>query len=132
MKKSPTRHGLLQPQGGPRKRRHAVHHNVLYTTGVEAAAEGRDLRWLIDVIACGVSPSNLRLLTYACPAAAVLNVWTLAIRDDGATTLTARADAEGEPFLTRRIPWLESPTGVVDIWAEFDGEHWTLCLPHEY
>jgi hypothetical protein len=61
-----------------------------------------------------------------------MQFWRLSLDGHGGALLSMRADS-GEPeLITQVIPFTDFPLERVDIWAGFDGEHWTLYLPSEH
>ena len=61
-----------------------------------------------------------------------MQFWRLDDRDDRSAVLSTRADSGEDPFILQSIEHTGFPLDYVDIWATYDGEHWTLYLPSEH
>ncbi|XOV74846.1 MAG: DUF6876 family protein [Phycisphaerales bacterium] len=46
--------------------------------------------------------------------------------------MLCRADSDEQPAIRQDIAFTDFPLEYVDVWAGFDGEHWTLYLPSEH
>ena len=104
---------------------------MIYTPGIAYLAEHAGAYWLIDAIASyfGSSKMNRAL---AKDERLTLHFWRLDVADDSSATLFARADSGEKPFITQEIPYTDFPLSYADVWAAFDGTHWTLYLPSEH
>jgi hypothetical protein len=60
-----------------------------------------------------------------------MQFWRLTVTDESAV-LVAEADSGEEPFIRQEIEFTDFPLEKIDIWAAFDGLHWTLYLPSEH
>ena len=58
--------------------------------------------------------------------------WRLKVDCNDSAILSAEADAGEKPFIVQKIPFTDFPLEKVEIWAEFDGQRWTLLLPSEH
>lgn len=127
-----THSDLSQFTGDLERFRHQLVRSVIYTPGVRFLAERGGAYWLIDEIALAIASDKLRKAGQSDPRVLDLHFWRLEVHNDCSATLTARADSDVAPFVTRRIPWTDFPLDHVDVWAGFDGQHWTLYLPSEH
>jgi hypothetical protein len=123
---------LRQFTGDLERWRHSLNRRVIYTPGVRFVAEQGGAYWLIDEIAIALGSPQFRKAASRDSRVGSLHFWKLTVGDDRSATLTARADDGVKPFITREIPFTDFPLDHVDIWAGFDGEHWTLYLPSEH
>lgn len=123
---------LRQFTGDLDRYRHSINRRVIYTPGVRYVAEQGGAYWLIDEIALLLGSLKMRKATSRDPRVGNLHFWKLTVSDDRSAVLAARADDGVTPFITRNIPFTDFPLDHVDIWAGFDGEHWTLYLPSEH
>ena len=104
---------------------------MIYTPGIKHVAEQAGAYWLIDELAFAISGNPVQHAGRADPRILELHFWRLDTKD-GSAILTARADSDVEPFYCKDIPYTDFPLDWIDIWAAFDGEHWTLYLPSEH
>lgn len=111
---------------------HTLNRRVIYTPGVRHMAEAGGAYWLIDAIASYIGSSELRAAAAEDERLAELHFWRLTVTEDDGATLTCRADADVPPAIVQAIPFTDFPLPVIDIWAAFDGRHWTLYLPSEH
>jgi hypothetical protein len=114
------------------RNRHSLNRRVIYTPGVRFVAEQGGAYWLIDEIALALGSPQFRKAAARDSRVGSLHFWKLTVGDDRSATLAARADDGVEPFITREIPFTDFPLDHIDIWAGFDGVHWTLYLPSEH
>ena len=105
--------------------------DVIYTAGVRHVAERAAAYWLIDAIAIAIKSRPMRAAERADSRLADMQFWTLATQGDKAT-LTCLADAGEEPAYTQAVRFTDFPLPMIDIWAAWDGRHWTLYLPSEH
>lgn len=133
MEKKPLTHqDLRQFTGDVTRYRHWMNRRVIYTPGIKHLAGEAQAYWLVDAIAsyCGsqelirASLRDLRLDD--------MQFWRLDVRADHSAVLSARADSGEEPFIVQSIEYTNFPLDCVDIWAAYDGDHWTLYLPSEH
>ncbi len=130
---TPLTHADLQQFTGELGRfRHPLARRILYTPGVQFLAERGKAYWLIDAIALAIAGGEVAKAGRTDPSILCLHFWRLDVREDRSAELTARADSDVPPFITSGIPWTDFPLDHVDVWAGFDGEHWTLYLPSEH
>ena len=126
-----TPYNLCQFTGDPERYRHSLARRVIYTEGVKFVAEQGEAYWLIDELAFTIVGGEIQRAGQSDPRILELHFWRLDVNDNSAT-LTARADSDVEPFYIKEIPFTDFPLDHIDIWAGFDGEHWTLYLPSEH
>lgn len=130
---TPLTHADLRQFTGDLERfRHPLARGVIYTPGVQYLAERAGAYWLIDEIALAIAGGDIAKAGRSDDRVLSLHFWKLEVREDRSAELTARADSDVPPFLSRRIPWTDFPLDSVDVWAGFDGQHWTLYLPSEH
>ncbi len=132
MKPKLTHADLQQFTGDLERYRHSFNRRVIYTPGVQYLAEQAEAYWLIDAIASSFGSAPMRTATARDERLQSLQFWRLDVHADGTATLTARADSGVAPCITQQIPFTDFPLTEIDIWAGFDGEHWTLYLPSEH
>lgn len=110
---------------------HPLNRRVIYTPGVRYLAQRAGAYWLIDAIASyfGSPPWNEAIKKDE--RLQDLQFWQLSVNESTAV-LTAFADQGEPPFITQHIPYTDFPLEKIDIWAGFDGSHWTLYLPSEH
>lgn len=126
-----THANLRQFSGDLERYRHPLARKMIYTEGVKFVAEQGEAYWLIDEIALAISWGEVLKASEADMRILELHFWRLDVKDKSAT-LTARADSDAAPFYTKDISFTNFPLDHIDIWAEFDGKHWTLYLPSEH
>jgi hypothetical protein len=131
-KQTLTHRDLSHFTGDLARFRHWCNRHVIYTPGVRYLAERGGAYWLLDAIASYFGTSRMARAVEADPRLAGLQFWRLVVHADGTALLTARADSDDKPFITQEIPFTDFPLEYVDVWAAFDGVHWTLYLPSEH
>ncbi len=130
---TPFTHADLQRFTGDLERfRHPLARSVIYTPGVRFLAERGSAYWLIDEIALSIAAGDVARAGREDERVLSLHFWRLAVRENRSAELTARADSDVPPFVTRQIPWTDFPLDYVDVWAGYDDQHWTLYLPSEH
>ncbi|QDS92483.1 hypothetical protein FF011L_12260 [Roseimaritima multifibrata] len=112
--------------------RHSFNRRVIYTLGVQHVAERGEAYWLIDAIASWIGSKSFRQAALKDSRIEEMHFWTLQRTEGTAATLFAKADSPDAPFITQEIEFTDFPLPKIDIWAAFDGEHWTLYLPSEH
>ncbi len=112
--------------------RHSFNRNVIYTPGVQYVAEKGEAYWLIDAIASWIGSEPFNEAAAEDPRISYMHFWTLETSWSKAGQLTARADGPEKPFIVQNIMFTDFPLRKLEIWAGFDGEHWTLYLPSEH
>lgn len=127
-----THHDLQQFTGNLERYRHSLNRRVIYTPGVKFLAERGEAYWLIDAIASYFGTPLMKRAIAADPRLETLQFWRLDVAKDQTAVLSARADSGVKPFITQEIPYTDFPLEYVDVWAGFDGDHWTLYLPTEH
>ncbi|QDV42519.1 hypothetical protein Enr13x_23670 [Stieleria neptunia] len=127
-----TQHELNQFIGDLVRYRHPLNRKVIYTPGVKYVAEKGEAYWLIDAIASWIGSEVFTEAASKDCRIEYMHFWTLTVGDDGTATLYAKADSPDEAFIVQTIPFTDFPMSSIDIWAGFDGEHWTLYLPSEH
>tara|TARA_R110002072_G_scaffold295396_1_gene466342 strand:+ start:16935 stop:17336 length:402 start_codon:yes stop_codon:yes gene_type:complete len=126
-----THDNLRYFSGDFERYRHQIDRRVIYTPGVRFVAEQGGAYWLIDELAFTITGGEIQRAGRSDPRILELHFWRLDVNNNSAT-LTARADSDVAPFYTKEIPFTDFPLDQIDIWAAFDGEHWTLYLPSEH
>lgn len=133
MHKKPTltHDDLRQFTGDLERYRHQLARKVIYTPGIKFVAQRGGAYWLIDELAFAITGGEIDRAGRSDPRVLEMHFWTLTVSDQ-VGELTARADSDVEPFFVKGIDYTDFPLDKIDIWAAFDGEHWTLYLPSEY
>ena len=127
-----TQLDLAQFTGDLKRYRHPLNGTVIYTPGVQYLAETAGAYWLIDAIASYLTPSFLAKAAAEDSRVADMHFWSLTVHNDGSASLEARADSPCQPFVRQRIEHTDFPLDSINIWAGYDGVHWTLYLPSEH
>ena len=112
--------------------RHQFNRRVIYTPGVQHLAERGGAYWLIDLIASYIGTPAMAQSLAVDYRLGEMQFWRLDVPQDGPAVASCRADADVEPVITQTIEFTDFPLDHVEIWAAFDGEHWTLYLPSEH
>ncbi|QDV73811.1 DUF6876 family protein [Botrimarina mediterranea] len=124
---------LGQFTGDLERYRHPINRRVIYTPGVKHLAERAGAYWLIDSIASWIGSHPFNVAVREDERVQSLHFWKLSVDlDERSALLAAVADSGEPPFITQRIPFTDFPLASVDVWAGFDGQHWTLYLPSEH
>lgn len=124
---------LRQFTGDLDRYRHPLNPRVIYTPGVKHLAERAGAYWLIDAIASWIgSPPFTQAIAHD-ERIGSLHFWKLQVDEAERTAVLAAVPDAGEPsFITQSIPFTDFPLESIDVWAGFDGRHWTLYLPSEH
>ncbi|MGD9693604.1 MAG: DUF6876 family protein [Phycisphaerales bacterium] len=123
---------LSQFTGDLERYRHGLNRRVIYTPGVRHLAERAGSYWLIDLIASYYGSTIMKQAISADDRLAWMQFWRLDVRDDRSAVASCRADSGEEPVIAQVIPFTDFQLDHIDVWAGFDGEHWTLYLPSEH
>lgn len=123
---------LRQFTGDLERYRHSFNRRVIYTPGVQHLAERAGAYWLIDLIASYMGGPELTAATQSDGRLGDMQFWRLDVSEDGPAVATCRADSDAKPVITQTIEFTDFPLDHIDIWAAFDGEHWTIYLPSEH
>lgn len=123
---------LRQFTGDLERYRHPLNRSVIYTPGLHYVAEQGGAYWLIDALALTYGTPAMKRAIAADERLASLQFWRLDVRQDRSAVLIMRADSGVPPAITQKIPFTDFPLEQIDIWAGFDGQHWTLYLPSEH
>ena len=127
-----TQADLMQFTGDLERYRHPFNKHVIYTPGVQFLAERAGAYWLIDVIVSYFGTAKMMNAIRKDRRLSDLQFWRLDVNADSTAIVTARADTDVKPFITQEIALTDFPLEFVEIWAAFDGRHWTLYLPSEH
>ena len=127
-----TQEALSQFTGDLDRYRHSLNRSAIFTPGVKFMADSGGAYWLVDAIASYLRPAYLKPLIERDPRIGELHFWKLTVAADRTAALEARADSGEEPFIRQAIEYTDFPLASVDIWAAYDGTHWTLYLPSEH
>jgi len=123
---------LRQFYGDLDRYRHGFNRRVIYTLGVQYLAEKAEAYWLIDAIASHIGSKPFNAACQKDPRVGEMHFWCLEVSENSSAVLSARADSGVKPFITQNIPFTDFPLAKIDIWAAYDGRHWTLYLPSEH
>ena len=127
-----TQEELSYFTGDLERYRHPLSRNVIYTPGVQHVARRGEAYWLIDAIASWIGSEPFNEATAKDQRISEMHFWTLERGEANTAKLFAKADSPEEPFITQEIEFTDFPLQRIDIWAGFDGKHWTLYLPSEH
>lgn len=127
-----TQADLRRFSGDLERYRHPLNRQVLYTPGVQYLAEQGGAYWLIDAIASYFGSPVMKRAMAQDERLTWLQFWYLQVDHNRSALLTMRADSGEDPAITQSIVFTDFPLEYVDIWAGFDGQHWTLYLPSEH
>lgn len=123
---------LAQFTGSTTWYQHPLNRKVIYTEGVQFLAERGGAYWLVDAIASYIDRPQFRRAAAHDPRIAQMHFWNLTVSPDCSATITAIADNGEPPFIEQEIGFMYFPLSQIDIWAQHNGEGYTLMLPSEY
>ena len=127
-----THDELRQFTGDLERFRHGLNRRVIYTPGVKHLAERAGAYWLIDDIAILIGSPEMRRAAEANANFREMQFWKLTVAAEGSAKLSCH-DGNGLTAGTGfNYGFTDFPLDQVEIWAAFDGEHWTLYLPSEH
>ncbi len=112
--------------------RHSLNRKVVYTDAIKFVAEDGGAYWLIDAIASWIGSEAFRDAASKDERIREMHFWRLEVKEDRTAVLFAKADSPDEAFIIQSIPFTDFPLESIDVWAAYDGEHWTLYLPSEH
>ncbi len=127
-----THEELRQFTGDLERYRHGLNPRVIYTPGVRHVAERAGAYWLIDLIASHIASREMAAAVAKDERLGSLQFWRLDVAEDHSAVATCRADSGVEPAITQTIEFTDFPLESIDVWAGWDGAHWTLYLPSEH
>ncbi len=127
-----TQDQLRQFTGGLTRYRNWLNRRVIYTEGVKYVASEAEAYWLIEAIASHIGSKPFNRAVGEDERLGQIHFWTLTKSPDGSAPLIAKADTPYRPFITQCISFTDFPLTQIEIWAAFDGGHWTLYLPSEH
>jgi hypothetical protein len=127
-----TKAELAHFTGDLERYRHSFNRRMLYTPGVQYLAERAGAYWLIDEIAILLGTGRMRGKIERDPRLGELQFWRLRVRRDDSAELLLFADADEPPSYRKQIAFTDFPLDSIDLWAGFDGTHWTIYLPSEH
>ncbi len=127
---SPT--DLAQFTGSTTWFRHSFNRAVIYTEGIQYLMEHGKAYWLVDAIASHIGSREFNKAAAKDDRIGLLHFWKLAVRPDHSATLTAVPDSGEPPFIQQEIPFTDFPLEEIDVWAQGNGDGYTLMLPSEY
>lgn len=127
-----TTKDLQQFTGDDVRYRHPLIRKVIYTPGVQHLAEAGEAYWLVDAIAFWMTSNDYLHATAYDARLCDMVFWTLEVNDDQSAILVGKADSDAKPAFTQAIPYTDFPLTIVNIWAAFDGQYWSLYLPSEH
>jgi len=117
--------------------RHGFNRQVIYTPGVQYLAEEAEAYWLIDAIASHIGSPAFNAACQKDDRIKYLHYWCLEVTEDSKAVLRAMIESSEPPFapkafITQQIPFTDFPFREFNLWAGFDGTHWTIYLPSEH
>lgn len=74
----------------------------------------------------------MKRVVQADPRVGEMHFWHLAVVSDRTAWLRACEDGGERPFIRKRIKFPDFSLDHVEVWAGFNGRHWTLYLPSEH
>ena len=122
---------LAQFTGDLERYKHPLNPQVIYTPGVQYLADKAKAYWLIDAIASYFGSPEMNVAQQQDYRLRQMQFWRLTVNGNSAV-LGAEADAGEEPFIRQEIEHTDFPLEKIEIWAGYDGLHWTLYLPSEH
>jgi hypothetical protein len=131
-KKTISHRELKQFTGDIKDYRTCIYDCMRYTSGIRFMMERAEAYWLIIKIALYFATDSMASACQHDARLKRMQFWRLDVAPDRSAILTARADSSVDPFFQERIEYTDFPLNYVDIWAAYDGEYWTLCLPSEH
>ncbi|QDT57099.1 hypothetical protein Pan44_51650 [Caulifigura coniformis] len=123
---------LAQFTGSTEWFRHSFNRAVIYTEGVRFLAARGGAFWLIDAIATHIGSRVFNEAAAKDDRIALMHFWKLAVNPDQSARLTAVPDSGEPPFIDQLVMFTDFPLSEVDVWAQGNGEGYTLMLPSEY
>ena len=126
-----TQADLAQFTGDLQRYKHPLNPQVIYTPGVQYVAAKGKAYWLIDAIASYFGSLEMNAAMQADHRIREMQFWRLSVNGNSAV-LVAEADAGAKPFIRQEFEFTDFPLEQIDIWAGYDGLHWTLYLPSEH
>ena len=111
--------------------RHQLHPQVIHTPGVRYVADNGHAYWLIGAIVSYFGSPEMNVAMQQDYRLRNMQFWRLTVNGNSAV-LVAEADVGEEPFIRQEIEYTDFPLEKIEIWAGFDGLHWTLYLPSEH
>jgi len=126
------REQLRQFTGSASFYRHPLNPLVIYTEGVQFLAEEAGAYWLLDAVASYFGSGVMRAAIAADVRLGAMQFWTLTVAENQTAELVMRVDGGEKPAIRQEIGYTDFPLPAADIWAAFDGKHWTLYLPSEH
>ncbi|WP_437200888.1 DUF6876 family protein [Planctomicrobium sp. SH664] len=126
---NPLRTALAQFIGSTQWFRHSFNRAVIYTEGIQYLTENSKAYWLIDTIASHLASDEFRKAAKKDDRISLMHFWKLAVKPDKSATLKGVADSGEQPFIQQEIPLTAFPLDEVDIWAQNEGQNWTLLCP---
>ncbi|WP_437186703.1 DUF6876 family protein [Planctomicrobium sp. SH668] len=123
---------LRQFTGSTQWFRHSFNRAVIYTEGIQFLMEEGKAYWLVDAIASHIGSKEFNKAAAQDDRIGLMHFWKLAVRPDQTATLKAVADSGEQPFIEQQIPFTDFPLEEIDIWAQHNGNSFTLMLPSEY
>ena len=129
-----TTHDLKQFTGDLQRFGSPLHRPVIWSPGVNYVAEQAGAFWLIDAIASHIKHgSELKAAAKEDERLQSLQFWALEVNlGEQSAVLTCQADTGCKPAARQVIEYTDFPLEKIDIWAGYDGTHWTLYLPSEH
>jgi hypothetical protein len=127
-----THDELSQFTGDLERYRHPFNRRVIFTPGVRHMAERAGAYWLIDLIASYIGTPELTAAIKDDERLGEMHFWRLDVPEDGPAVASCRADSDVPPVITQTIEFTDFPLDHIEVWAGFDGQHWTLYLPSEH
>ena len=91
-----------------------------------------DAYWLVDEIALLLGTNRIRRKIERDRRLGELQFWRLRVRSDQSAELILFADTGESPAYRKQICFTDFPMDSIDLWAGFDGIHWTIYLPSEH
>lgn len=126
-----TLNELEQFDGSLDRFRHPLNPHVIFTPGVKYLIEVARAGWMIDAIASHIASKKFDQAFRRNPEIG-FHFWNLIVHENRSAMLKAVPDKDEPPFIEQAISFTDFPLHEFDVWACYDGQHWTLLLPSEY
>lgn len=123
---------LNQFTGDPDRYHHQPFRRMCYTLGIHHIAREGKAYWLIDAISSHIGSPEFNDAVAKDERIGERHFWTFERGGGTAAKLFAKADSPEDPFIVQNIGFTDFPLETIDIWAAWDGHHWTLYLPSEH
>ena len=131
--RGPLTHAELRQFTGDLERfRHPLNSCVIYTPGVKHLADRAGAYWLLDDIAIFIGSRDMHEAAEANSNFREMQFWKLIVKPDSSAELDCEDGNGLSAGLGMTYGFTDFPLDHAEIWAAFNGLHWTLYLPSEH